>query len=53
MKVTSGYGVTFQTGSGLELVVHAGVVYAPKETKRKYVLGGAVMWGGGGHPMGF
>ena len=46
LKVMSGYGVTFQRGSGLELVVYADVVYAPKETKRKYISGGAVMCGG-------
>ena len=38
--------MTFQRGSGLELVVYADVVYAPKETKRKYISGGAVMCGG-------
>ena len=46
LKVTSDYGVTFQRGSGLELVVYADAAYAPKETKRKSVSGGAVMCGG-------
>ena len=39
-------GVTFQRGSDLDLVVYADAAYAPKETKKKYVSGGAVMCGG-------
>jgi len=46
LKVTSGYGVTFQRGSGLELMVYADAAYAPKDTKRKSVSGVAVMCGG-------
>jgi len=46
LNATSSYGVTFQRGSGLELVVYADAAYAPKETKRKSVSGGAVMCGG-------
>ena len=44
--VTSDYGVTFQRGSGLELAVYADAAYAPQETERKSVSGGAVMCGG-------
>ena len=39
-------GVTFQRGSGLDLVVYADAAYVPKETKMKSVSGGAVMCGG-------
>ena len=46
LKVASDYGVTFQRGSGLELVVYADAAYAPKETKKKSVSAGAVMCGG-------
>ena len=37
--------MTFQMGSGLELVVYADAAYAPEETKKESVSGGAVMWG--------
>ena len=30
LKVTSGYGITFQRGSGLELMVYADAAYAPR-----------------------
>ena len=43
LKVTSGYGVTLQRGSALELIVYADAAYAPKETRRNSVSGGAVM----------
>ena len=46
LKVTSSYGITFQRGSGLELVVYADAAYAPKDTRRKSVSGGIVMCGG-------
>ena len=46
MKVTSSYGVTFQRGGGLELMIYADAGYAPKDTKRKDVSGVAVMCGG-------
>ena len=46
LKVTSSYGITFQRGSGLELMVYADAVYAPKDTKKKSVPGVAVMCGG-------
>ena len=46
LKVTSGYGITFQRGSGLQLMVYADAAYAPKDTKRKSVSGVAVMCGG-------
>ena len=46
LEVTSDYGVTFQRGSGLDLVVYADAAYVPKETKMKSVSGGAVMCGG-------
>ena len=46
MKVTSGFGITFLRGSGLELVVYADAAYAPKDTKRKSASGVAVMCGG-------
>ena len=46
LNASSSYGVTFQRGSGLEMVVYADAAYAPKETKRKSVSGGAVMCGG-------
>ena len=32
LNASSSYGVTFQRGNGLELVVHADAAYAPKET---------------------
>ena len=46
MKVTSSYGITFQRGSGLELMVYADAAYALKDTKRKSASGVAVMCGG-------
>ena len=46
LDATNSYGVTFQGGSGVELVVYADADYAPKETKRKSVSGEAVMCGG-------
>ena len=46
LKVTNGYGITFQRGSSLELMVYADAAYAPKDTKRKSVSGVAVMCGG-------
>ena len=46
MKVTTGYGITFQRGSGPELMVYADAAYAPKDRKRKSVSGVAVMCGG-------
>ena len=46
LKVTSGYDITFQRSSGLELMVYADAVYAPKDTKKKSVPGVAVMCGG-------
>lgn len=46
LKVTSSYGITFQRGSGLELVVYADAAYAPRDTRRKSVSGAAVMCGG-------
>ena len=41
--MTSGYGITFQRGSGLELMVYVDDAYAPKDTKRKSVSAVAVM----------
>ena len=46
LKVTSSYGITFQRGSGLELVVYADAAYAPRDTRRKSVSGAAVTCGG-------
>ena len=46
LSASSSYGITFQRGSGLELVVYADAAHAPKETKRKPVSGGSVMCGG-------
>ena len=47
MNASSSYGVTFQRGSGLELVVYTDAAYyASKETKLKSVSGAAVMCGG-------
>ena len=48
MKVTtsSSYGITFQTGSGLELMVYVDAAYASKDTKKRSVLDVAVMCGG-------
>ena len=43
LKVTSGFGITLQRGSGLELMVYADAAYTPKDTKRKSVSGAAVM----------
>ena len=37
LSASSSYRVTFQRGSGLELVVYADAAYAPKETKRTSV----------------
>ena len=34
VKVTSSYGIALQRGSGLERMVYADAVYAPKDTKR-------------------
>ena len=53
LKVTSDTGVTFQRGSDLEMWFTQTRPMSPMETKRKSVWGGAVMWGGGGHPMVF
>ena len=46
LNASSSYGVTFERGSGLNLVFYADATHAPKENKRKYVSGGAVMCGG-------
>ena len=43
---TSDFGITFQRGSGLELVAHADADYASKATDRRSVSGGAVMCAG-------
>ena len=43
---TSSYGVTFQRGSGLELIVYTGAPCTPNDTKRKAASGVAVMCGG-------
>ena len=40
---TSGFGITFQRGSGLELVAYADADYASKATDRRSVSGVAVM----------
>ena len=40
---TSGFGITFQRGSGLELVAYADADYASNATDRRSVSGGAVM----------
>ena len=45
LKVTTNFGVTFQKGSDLELVVYADAGYTSKYTKRKSVSGAAVMCG--------
>ena len=45
LKVKSSYGVTFQRGSGLELIFYVDAAYAPKDTKRKSVSGAAMMSG--------
>ena len=39
----SHFGITFQRGSGLELVVYADADYASKAADRRSVSGGAVM----------
>ena len=46
LETASTYGVAFQRGSGLELVVYTDAAYAPKDTKGKSVSGVAVMCGG-------
>ena len=46
LKVTSGYGIPFQRGSGLEPMVCADAAYAPKDTTRKSISGVAVICGG-------
>ena len=43
---TRGFGITFQRGSGLELVAYADADYANTATERKSVSGGAVMCAG-------
>ena len=43
---TSGFGITFQRGSGLELVAYADADYASKATDRRSVSGGVVMCAG-------
>ena len=43
LKAKSSYGVTFQRGSGSDLVIYAGASYAPRDTRRKPVSGAAVM----------
>ena len=40
---TSDFGITFQRGSGLELVAYADADYASKATDRRSVSGGAIM----------
>eukprot|EP00904_Undaria_pinnatifida_P003311 jgi/Undpi1/12981/HiC_scaffold_7.g02646.m1 len=42
----SDFGITFQRGSGLELVAYADADYASKATDRRSVSGGAVMCAG-------
>ena len=43
--MTSSYGINFQRGSGLELVVYADAAYSPRDTRRKPASGAAVMCG--------
>ena len=43
---SSDFGITFQKGSGLELVAFADAGYASKATDRRSVSGGAVMCAG-------
>ena len=43
---TSDFGITFQRGSGLELVAFADADYASKATDRRSVSGGAIMFAG-------
>ena len=43
---TSDFGITFQRGSGLELVAYADADYASNATDRRSVSGGAVMCAG-------
>ena len=43
---TSDFGITFQRGSGLELVAFADADYASKATDRRSVSGGAIMCAG-------
>ena len=44
--LTSDFGITFQRGSGLELVAFADADYASKATDRRSVSGGAIMCAG-------
>ena len=46
LKSTSGFGITFQRGSGVDLVVFADANYAEKATDRRSVSGGVVLCGG-------
>ena len=43
---TSEFGITFQRGSGLQLVAFADADYASKATDRRSVSGGAIMCAG-------
>ena len=43
---TSDFGITFQRGSGLELVAYADTDYASKAADGRLVSGGAVMCAG-------
>ena len=43
---TSDFGITFQRGSGLELVAYAVADYVSKATDRRSFSGGAVMYAG-------
>lgn len=41
--MTSSCGITFQRGSGLNVVAYADAAYAPRDAWWKYVSGGAVV----------
>lgn len=55
LKETSSYGITFQTGSGSEMVVYADSAYGTKITRRWSGLSLAEFWcvSVPGHPIDF